>query len=161
MIKFRIVCLGGVLVLGMMTSIVMADVQIQGSRGGGCFSVVSKITRNWSEVKRVMLPSRGKLRRAKSNDFYCISAQYTYQAMERRVSRSAELKCYTDPGGNGLGMCCDLGLNACAQLRRDLVPEAPRRVAKKKRQENSKPSSSSWMKVPTEDDQWKTPPPEE
>ncbi len=157
MIKLKVFCLSGILALSMGAPVVVrAELTIGGGAGGGCSSVVSKITRSWMDVKRIMLPVRAKLRRVKDEHFNCISPQYTLRAMERNVTSTANLRCYSDPGNNGLGMCCDQSLRECARLRPDVAPVAPRRVAKKK-SKDSKPSSASWMKVPTDEDQWVTP----
>ena len=157
MTKLDILGIGAIFVLGMGVSSTLRSEVTIGGGGAACFPLISEIRHNWSVVKRYMLPNRGKLRRAKDKDFYCISAQYTRNAMERTVSRSVDLRCYRDASGDGMDMCCDRQLRACAKLRPGVVEISQRRVAKKKADPNAQPSSSSWMKVPTDEDQWKTP----
>jgi len=137
-----------------------AYAQINVGKGGGtgnCRSVVREITKNWSYVKQAMLPHRAKMKRAEEENFYCISPRAVQNAMERNVSQLVELKCFSTMQDGGLGMCCDLRVTACARLRPDAVTIVPRQVAKKKVDPNAKPSSVSWMKVPGDEDQWKTP----
>lgn len=155
--KLKILGFGLMLIFSMsFSSTVRSELRV-GSGGGACFPVIREITHNWSQVKRYMLPNRGKLRRAKDKDFYCVAAQYTRTMMERNVSRSLELRCYRDPKGSGMDMCCDRELNACAKLRPDSVEISERRVANKKADTEAKPPSSSWVRPPTEEDQWVTP----
>jgi hypothetical protein len=127
-----------------------------GAGAGQCSQVVREIKRNWIEVQQAMLPMRAKLKRPTEDSFYCISPRYVRGAMERHVGQSLDLKCFTSMEDNGLGMCCDTQLTACARLRPDAAPVEPRQIAKKV-DPNAKPSSASWMRVPSEEDQWKTP----
>lgn len=120
---------------------------------GGCQSVTSKITRDWSGVKQVMLPGMAKMSRVKSENFNCISPYNIRHAMQRNIIHGIDLKCYADPEGHGLGLCCDQQLTACAQLRAELVPELAR---KPKKQEKYQRSNSDWVRPPTDSDQWKS-----
>lgn len=129
-----------------------AELTVGGGRGGGsCSMVVDQITRRWSDVKQAMLPIKAKLRRVKREDFYCVSPQYVRNAIEKRAGFGSGLKCFSDPEGMGLGMCCDEALQECARLRPDLVPEEARR---KKKEPRYQKSNSDWVRPPSDDDQW-------
>ncbi len=144
----------GLLISSGLSISAQAQVSVQGG-GNSCLPVISSITRDWISVKQVMAPLKAKIRRPKTEDFFCVSPYHTRDAMPRNVTAGSELRCYSDPGNEGLGMCCDANLTACAQLRPDVIPENARRPAKKKKYERPK---SSWVKVPTDSDQWKSPP---
>ena len=135
------------------TPALSAEVTMQGGRGESCSPLVSTITRRWMDVKQVMLPMTAKLRRPKREDFFCVSPYYLRNALERRVGIDTDLRCYSNPANNGLGMCCDQALQTCAQLRPDVIPETARRTQKKARPTGS---DSSWVTPPSEKDQWKT-----
>ena len=130
-----------------------AQISMQGGRGESCLPLVSKITRRWFDVKQLMLPTSTKLRRPKKEDFFCVSPYSLRHLLERRMTGDTDLRCYPNPANNGLGICCDKTLQTCAQLRPDVVPEAPGRIRKKTR---STGSDSNWVTPPSEKDQWKT-----
>lgn len=149
-LKAQAVCL--VLLLGVnFTMDLNAEVSVGGGSGGSCQSVVDKITRRWSDVKQVMLPHKAKLNRAKRENFYCLSSQAIRMSIEKRITHGLALKCYSDPDGMGLGVCCDESLTACVRLRPDVVPEATQRRKKEPRYQKS---NSDWVRPPSDKDQW-------
>ena len=120
---------------------------------GGCQSVTSKITRDWSGVKSVMLPGQARMNRVKDENFNCVSPYNLRNAMQRNITHGIALKCYSDPESRGLGLCCDEQLSACAQLRAELVPEL---AEKPKKQKAYQRSNSDWVRPPSDSDQWKS-----
>ena len=132
------------------SSQLMAEVSLS---SGGCQSVTSKISRDWSGVKPVMLPGKAKMNRVKDENFNCVSPYYIRNAMQRNVTHGIALKCYADPEGHGLGLCCDEQLSTCAQLRAELVTAL---AVKPKKQESYQRSKSDWVRPPSDSDQWKS-----
>jgi hypothetical protein len=129
----------------------LAEISVTGGQGASCHSVVNVITSRWSDVKRAMLPLKATLKRPKRGFFYCVSPEFLRGSIEKRIGFGVELKCFTDPEGMGLGMCCDESLTACARLNPEAVPEAARPARKEKAY---KPSPSEWVKPPSDKDQW-------
>ena len=80
--------------------------------GSTCSDVVSKIRRNWMDVRGVIAP-KSKSMRPRSRDFYCVSPYYTQDAQPKVVSMLSGLKCYDL---NGQGFCCDDRLQECATM---------------------------------------------
>jgi len=122
-----------------------------GGGGGSCMLIVGKITQHWSDAKRAMLPFKAKLNRAKREHFYCVSPEYIRSAIEKRVSMGMGLRCFTDPEGIGLGLCCDDSLRECARLRPDVVPES---LPQQRKETTYRKSNSDWVKPPSDKDQW-------
>ena len=127
-----------------------AEVSV-GTGAGSCSATIRKITQHWSDAKRAMLPPRADLRSVKREQFYCVSAEYVRDAMERRVSPGTGLKCFFDTSGSGLGLCCDENLSECARLRPDAVPES---TQPEKKEPAYQKSNSDWVKPPSDEDQW-------
>ena len=131
--------------------VLQAAVSVSGGQGGSCQSVMIKITSRWSDVKQVMLPIKAKLDRPKKAFFYCVSPEYIRGSIEKRNVMGADLKCFSDPEGMGLGVCCDESLQACARLNPEVVPEAAR---PNRKQKAYKTSPSEWVRPPSDGDQW-------
>jgi len=153
------------LVVVLLTSVfaVKAEVQVGGGnssgRGGvptltGCADVSSMIVQRWLSVKQIMVPAHEKnVKRPKANDFYCANANYLRnRGFERNLPQS-DLRCYSDPEGNGRGACCDQQLSACVQLSWEMLPNTLAKLQARKQKEY-KPSDSNWVRPPSDSEQW-------
>lgn len=126
--------------------------QVSVGQGVSCVSVIQTIKTRWPDVRHHMQPSSGKIMRPESEQFVCLSPYAIRNAMERRIATSGRLKCFTNPGSMGMGICCDDPVTACAQLNPRLFPE----LLPKRKQEEYQPPKSIWVGPPSEGDQWQT-----
>lgn len=77
-----------------------------------CGSVKRDIIRQWADLRDFFRPDQRDLKRPRSREFFCVSAQYTHNAMPARRF-STTLQCYTD---RGTRFCCDQQERACAGI---------------------------------------------
>jgi len=118
-----------------------------------CFNLVSEIQRNWIDIKRYLVPVGETVEGNPGSDqFVCVSRYATQGAIERRVSGSANVRCFRH-GGEGLGFCCDRSLNDCAGLNPALFPD---HFEKRQEEDNYEPPKSDWVRPPGEGEQWKS-----
>ena len=136
-----------------MTNASRAAVEVTQGGAGQCFSVVDEIKRNWFEVKRHLLPDTGNIQTPEKDNFVCVSSANARNAMETRTASTSALRCFSNPMSRGLDFCCDEGLVSCAQLNPYLFPEDNKRPGNDRVYE---PPASSWVKPPSEGDQWKS-----
>lgn len=122
--------------------------------GVSCTDLIQQIIRTWIDVRQVMAPMTVKLKRARREHFICIDPRWTEYTIERPTGTLRTLKCFMDPENEGLDFCCDPQLEACVQLKRELIPEEER--AKRRKQKEPEVHQSQWVRPPTEDDQWQT-----
>ncbi len=153
-----IICIILLSMAAFLPSTVTAELSIRGGRGSDCTVAAGRVSRRWIDVKDVMLPATVKIKRPNQEDFVCVSPYYIRNAMERRTSIGVEVRCFADPDGRGLGICCDKQLGGCARLNPALVPEAANRTRKKNdRKAGYQRPDSSWVRPPNDNDQWKSP----
>lgn len=80
--------------------------------GANCNDVVSKIRRNWLDVRPVIAPDSNAMR-PRARDFYCVSPAYIEQALPKVVPLTSGLKCFDL---QGKGFCCDRRYQQCATM---------------------------------------------
>jgi hypothetical protein len=130
---------------------VLSQVEVgRGGSAGVCFSLVNDLQSRWSDVKHHMLPSSGKLKRPKDEDFVCLNPNVVRNSLEKRLQTSANIKCYSQIKAKGLGICCDNPTTTCTQLNPGLFPE----LMREQKQDAYEPPKSNWVKPPSESDQW-------
>ncbi len=147
---------GGGLMIGLMKSVVLvvtmlaanafAAVEVGRSSGASCTPLIQTIKIRWMDVKDHMQPASGRIKRPEQEHFICLSTYAIRNAVERRLSTSAQLRCFSNPSSRGIGICCDDPITACTQLNPQLFPELQR----KKKQKEYEPPKSNWVRPPSD-----------
>ncbi len=129
-----------------------AAVEVQGG-GGTCAPLLGTLKTNWSDVRNHMVPTGGKLKTPKREDFVCVNRYAVRQAIEKRVISDRGLRCFSTTLSSGLGICCDSSLNYCARLNPGLFPDLYEKQRKDKPYE---PPKSKWVRPPSDGEQWQS-----
>lgn len=131
----------------------VAAVAVGQGGGASCFTLVSDLQRNWSSVKRHLVPISGELATASDDDFICLSPRSVEGATEARAGGVSNFRCFRHQAVRGLGFCCDASLASCAQLNPGLFPEA---YQSRQPQREYEPPKSNWVRPPSDGDQWQS-----
>tara|TARA_Y100001934_G_scaffold215037_1_gene254807 strand:+ start:343 stop:903 length:561 start_codon:yes stop_codon:yes gene_type:complete len=122
--------------------------------GYRCDEVMDDVRREWMVLRTVMAPQSVRLTRLKTEHLNCLDPLWIRESIERTTAMASRLRCFSDPEHEGLGFCCDLKLEQCTQLKRELIPiESRTKMVEKKA---PPPHKSAWVRPPTEDDQWQS-----
>ena len=120
-------------------------------QGWSCGPLLLDLRTRWMDFKRHMLPPGGEVDRPGEEDFVCLTPQAVRDATPRNVMTSANVRCFSARFSQGLGICCDQALSACAQLNPGLFPDLNPRAS-----EAPEPPKSRWVAPPPERDQWQS-----